>query len=219
VARRRVVGGDADGLGETAGRPVSRDLDGGGAVGLRFGAHTGAGDGRHGDTRPRGDRGDRTGMRWLEWSLPDDKPLDDFRAIKRCKSAAYITVGLLREQAQRVAEIAFAQFHCCRWGVGEGTWLPAGAWSACAGDWAPEDVPVVLGVDIGGTRSSSALVGVTTDLQVAEVHVYTGDDAVLEIVDRIVEIASRRPVLEVVHDPARFISDAMRLNRDHRCRR
>ena len=155
------------------------------------------------------------GLRWLEWSLPEDAELDDFKAIKGCNPAAYISTAMLREQAERVSPLAFAQFHACRWGVGEGAWLPPGAWTACAGDWAPDDDPVVLGVDIGGSRAASAVVGVTRDLHVAEMHVFQGDAAVMDVVDTIVEIAERRPVLEVAHDPWRFRSEALRLERDH----
>lgn len=155
------------------------------------------------------------GLRWLEWSLSEDKALDDFKAIKRANPASYITIASLREQAQRVTPIAFAQFHASRWGVAEGSWLPPGAWSECAGQLAPADEPVWLGVDIGGSRAASAVVGVTKDLQVAEVHVLQGDGAVLEVVDKIVEIAGRRPVVEVAHDPWRFRSEALRLERDH----
>jgi hypothetical protein len=155
------------------------------------------------------------GMRWLEWSLPEDRELTDFRAIKACNPARYITAGSLREQSERVTPISFQQFHCCRWGVGEGAWLPAGAWSACAGDWAPADEPVVLFVDVGGSRASTALIGVTLNLHVAEIRVLQGDDAVLEVVEEVLEIARRRPVLEVAHDPWRFRFEALRLQRGH----
>jgi hypothetical protein len=155
------------------------------------------------------------GVRWLEWSLADGKPLDDFRAIKACNPAAYITAASLREQAERVTPLAFAQFHACRWGVGQGAWLPEGAWSACAGEWAPPDEPVVLFVDVGGSRASTALVGVTPELEVAEIRILQGDEAVLHVVDEIVEVASRRPVIEVAHDPWRFRSEALRLQREH----
>jgi phage terminase large subunit-like protein len=74
---------------------------------------------------------------------------------------------------------------------------------------------VVLGVDIGGSRAASAVVGVTAGLHVAEVHVLQGETAVLDVVDRVLEIASRRPVREVAHDPWRFRSEALRLERDH----
>lgn len=155
------------------------------------------------------------GLRWLEWSLGEDRPLDDFRAVKECNPAAYITVQGLREQAERVTPISFAQFHACRWGVGEGSWLPPGAWTACAGELAPPELPIYLGVDIGGARAASAVVGVTKDLQVAEIEVFQGDEAVMDVVDKIVEIARRRPVVEVAHDPWRFRSEALRLERDH----
>lgn len=155
------------------------------------------------------------GLRWLEWSLAQDKALDDYKAVKACNPAAYITPALLREQAQRLTPVSFAQFHASRWGVGEGAWLPAGAWSACAGPWAPEAEPVWLGVDIGGSRAASAVVGVTAGLQVAEVHVLQGDEAVMGVVDRVLEIAGRRPVVEVAHDPWRFRSEALRLEAEH----
>ena len=38
----------------------------------------------------------------------------------------------------------------------------------------------------------------------------------MDVVDMIVEIASRRPVLEAAHDPWRFQSEALRLQREHR---
>lgn len=155
------------------------------------------------------------GLHWLEWSLAEDKQLDDWRAVKACNPAAYITTAALREQAQRLTPVSFAQFHACRWGVAEGAWLPPGAWSACAGPWADPAEPVVLGVDIGGSRAASAVVGVTAGLHVAEVHVLQGETAVLDVVDRVLEIASRRPVREVAHDPWRFRSEALRLERDH----
>jgi phage terminase large subunit-like protein len=72
-----------------------------------------------------------------------------------------------------------------------------------------------LGVDIGGARAASAVVGVTSAMQVAEVHVFHGDGAVLQVVDKVLEIAGRRPVVEVAHDPWRFRSEALRLERDH----
>lgn len=156
------------------------------------------------------------GLRWLEWSVPDDTPLDDFHAVKQANPASYITAAALREQAARVTPLSFAQFHACRWGVGEGAWLPPGAWQACAGTpTAPADAPVWLGVDVGGSRAASAVVGVTADLQVVEVHVYQGDEAVLQVTDRVLEIAGRRPIVECDYDPWRYRSEALRLHRDH----
>ena len=45
---------------------------------------------------------------------------------------------------------------------------------------------------------------------------FKGDESVLAVVDKIIEIASRRPVLELAFDPWRFQSEALRLQRDHR---
>jgi hypothetical protein len=83
------------------------------------------------------------------------------------RSGAHWTHGLhralLAEQYERVTPFAWAQFHACRWGVGEGSWLPVGAWQACRDDCVVADgSEVVLGVDIGGSRAASAVVAVQT---------------------------------------------------------
>ena len=44
---------------------------------------------------------------------------------RRCNPAPWITAEDLRRQRGAVPDTAFAQFHACRWGVGEGSWLPA----------------------------------------------------------------------------------------------
>ncbi|MGZ4172658.1 MAG: terminase large subunit domain-containing protein, partial [Solirubrobacteraceae bacterium] len=140
------------------------------------------------------------GMRWLEWSLPDDKDLDDFRAVKRCNPAGYITAASLREQAQRVTPLAFAQFHCCRWGIGEGTWLPPGAWTACAGETSFKDGERVwIAVDVGGTRSSTAIIFLNQALHVG-VRIFQGEDAIIFAANAVLEIAERFQIAEIVYD-------------------
>lgn len=154
------------------------------------------------------------GLRWLEWSLSEDEDPEDFRLVAKVNPLR--SVAELREQRARVTEVEWLQFHCCRWGVGEGQWLPPGAWSACAAkNLETGDEPVYLGVDIGGNRSASALIGVTADLKVAEVHIFQGEGAVLELAARVVEVGERRPVVEVAFDPMRFVGEALRLERDH----
>lgn len=156
------------------------------------------------------------GLRWLEWSLPEDADPEDMRAVKRANPAPWISVGDLREQHARVTPIEWLQFHCCRWGVGEGQWLPPGAWAACRGEpKAEQDTPVYLGVDIGGSRASSCVIGVTEDLEVVECHVFNGDEAVLRVTETVIEIAARRPVAEMSFDPWRYEAEALRLQRDH----
>jgi hypothetical protein len=73
-------------------------------------------------------------LHWLEWSVPDDVDLDDLQAVKAANPAPWITVADLRRQRAAIQESAFAQFHACRWGIGEGSWLPAGAWQQCVGE-------------------------------------------------------------------------------------
>jgi len=113
------------------------------------------------------------GLRWLEWSVPDDASLDDPIAVKAANPAPWITKSALKLQRLRVTEVEFAQFHACRWGVGEGAWLPPGAWASCLGDCEAWREDCWLGVDIGGTRAASAVIGVTADLRICEVHIYS----------------------------------------------
>jgi len=151
---------------------------------------------------------------WLEWSLQDDASLDDMRAVKACNPAPWITVADLRRQRAAVPELAFAQFHACRWGIGEGSWLPAGAWQACVG--APsftDGEPIWVGVDVGGERSASAVVWVNGGLHVG-CAIYHGDGGVLECVQQVRDLAGRYRLREVVFDPWRFGQAAQELERE-----
>ena len=136
--------------------------------------------------------------------------------MKRANPASWITRDGLREQKRRVTSVEWAQFHACVFGVGEGAWLPPGAWSACRGpvDLTPREV--FLGIDIGGTRAASALVGVTEDLQVPIVRVFHGDEAVLEVTRAVVELAEAGWTIRVLnYDPWRYHAEALRLRDEH----
>jgi len=151
---------------------------------------------------------------WLEWSLPDEADLDDMRAVKAANPAPWITVADLRRQRAAVPEAAFAQFHACRWGIGEGSWLPAGAWQACVG--APtftDGEPVWIDVDVGGERSASAVAWVNAGLHVG-VAIFHGDGGVLECVQQVRDLADRYAVREVIYDPWRFGQAAQELERE-----
>ena len=159
------------------------------------------------------------GLRWLEWSVPEHSSAEDLRAVAQANPLR--TVAELRQQRPRVSEVEWLQFHCCRWGVSSARWLPPGSWQACRGvyDIDPSE-PLVLGVDIGGSRSASACVGVVRgpdgSVHVATVEILQGVDAVLGIVAHVEQlIAAGRPIAEIVHDPMRFSSEALRLERDH----
>ena len=130
-------------------------------------------------------------LHWLEWSVPDEADLDDLAAVKAANPAPWITVADLRRQRAAIQEGAFAQFHACRWGIGEGSWLPAGTWQQCVGS--PEFTPgedVWIGVDVGGERSATAVVYVNGGLHVG-VAIYHGDPGVLEAVDHVRSIAGQ----------------------------
>lgn len=154
-------------------------------------------------------------VRWLEWSAPEGADPDDYRLAARVNPASRFTPAAMRDARGRVGELTYRQFHLCQFGVSEAQWLPAGAWQACRDpEPVPEDEPVVLGIDVGGSRAASAVIGVTRDLRVAEVHVHQGDEAVLEVTTTVEEIASRRPIIEAAYDPWRFRGEALRLERD-----
>jgi phage terminase large subunit-like protein len=159
------------------------------------------------------------GLRWLEWSVPEHVSAEDLRAVAAANPLR--TVAEIREQRPRVTEAEWLQFACCRWGVGSARWLPAGAWSDCRAAYEVEpDEPLVLGIDIGGSRSASACVGVVRGsdggVRVATIEILQGTDAVLGIVAHVEQlIAVGRPVAEIVFDPMRFSSEALRLERAH----
>jgi len=157
------------------------------------------------------------GLRWLEWSVPDEADAEDLRLVAACNPMR--TVAEMREQRPRVSELEHLQFHCCRWAVQSARWLPPGAWQACRSVYEVGDEPLVLGVDVGGSRSATAVVGCVADEQgvrVALVEVWQGADAVLKASAYIRElIASGRQVREIVYDPMRFDSEAQRLEAEH----
>ncbi len=153
-------------------------------------------------------------LHWLEWSVPDDVDLDNLWAVKKANPAPWITIPDLQRQRAAIQDGAFAQFHACRWGSGEGSWLPPGSWAACVGT--PEFVEgedVWIGVDVGGERSATAVVYVNEQLHVG-VGIYHGDPGVLEAVDHVRALAGTYNIRELVYDPWRFGQAAQELERE-----
>jgi hypothetical protein len=74
-------------------------------------------------------------------------------------------------------------------------------------------------VDVGGSRSATAVVGCVggeEGVRVALVEIWQGSDAVLKATAYIERLVSTgRPIREIVFDPMRFSSEALRLERDH----
>ena len=142
-------------------------------------------------------------MGMLEWSVPDDAPVDDLALAKQANPASWITEQGLAEQAEAVPEIAYRRFHLNQWVAKIGSWLPAGAWQSCAGSPEFEDGERVwVGVDVGGSRADSAVVWVNEQLHVG-VEVFTGEDAVTDVAAYVPELAERYTIAEAVFDPWR----------------
>jgi phage terminase large subunit-like protein len=153
-------------------------------------------------------------LHWLEWSVDDDIDLDDLDAVKAANPAPWITVADLKRQKAAVPDLAFAQFHACRWGQTEGSWLPAGAWQSCVGVPQFQDgEDIWVGVDVGGERSASAVVWVNEELHVG-CAIYHGDIGVLECVEQVRDLADKYTIREVVFDPWRFGQAALELERE-----
>jgi phage terminase large subunit-like protein len=157
------------------------------------------------------------GLNWIEHSVPEEADTEDLEVV--AQSNPLRTVAELREARPRLTELEWLQLVCGRWGVASARWLPAGSWSACRAVYEVDPAePLVLGVDIGGSRSATAVVGCVGDeegVRVACVEVWQGADAVLKAVDYIEQlIANGRPIREVVADPMRFSSELLRLERN-----
>lgn len=157
------------------------------------------------------------GLRWLEWSVPDEADAEDLRVVAAANPMR--TISELREQRPRCSDLEWLQFVCCRWGVQSARWLPPGAWQACQAEYdiGPGEA-LTLGVDVGGSRSATAVVGVVADedgVRVALVEVWQGSDAVLKASAYLRGLLETRTVREIVFDPMRFSSEALRLEADY----
>jgi hypothetical protein len=130
--------------------------------------------------------------------------------------ASRFTVAVMREARGRVSEITYRQFHLNQCGISEALWLPAGAWASARGPVDETPREIVLGVDIGGSRAASALIGVTPELEVAVIRIFEGDQAVLEVTAAILQLQREGWIIrEVAYDPWRYQAEALRLQQEH----
>lgn len=100
----------------------------------------------------------------FNYSAPT-KDRRDVAALKKANPASWITTDYLRQQATSPAlsDAEVLQLHGCVWAASSNSWLPAGAWSACAD---PErrvepGENIVLGFDGSASNDSTALIGCT----------------------------------------------------------
>jgi phage terminase large subunit-like protein len=132
--------------------------------------------------------------------LSNEEDPDDLRKAKACNPAAYITVAGLRKQKAALPPAAFGQFHCNVWGRAESTWLPSGAWAACADETRFRDGERIwVACDVGGDRSSTAVVWLNRDLHVG-VKVWQGEDAIQFAAFEVLKLAERYSIAEIVYD-------------------
>lgn len=142
-------------------------------------------------------------LHWLEWSLGEQHELDNLRAIARCNPAPWIGIGDLRRQKESVSEAAFAQFHCCRWGIKESQWLPPGAWAACQGEVKFTDGERIhIGVDVGGSRSATGVCWLNSTLHVG-VAIFEGEDGIYGAMETVLRLAEKYSVASISYDPWR----------------
>jgi len=152
----------------------------------------------------------------LEWACAEDGDLEDPEVLKTANPATFVTEDFLAEQIQSpgLHPLEVARFHGNVWTATADSWLPVGAWQSCAGDATIEDgEPVWVGVDVGGERSASAVVWVTEDLRVGAA-IYHGDEAVLDCLAKVRQLAATYTVAEVAFDPWRFGQAAIELERE-----
>jgi phage terminase large subunit-like protein len=142
-------------------------------------------------------------LRFLEWSCSEDADVDNPRVVKRANPASWISVDQLRATRESLPDLAHRRFVANQWTERAGHWLPPGAWQACAGQPDFEDgEAIIIGVDIGGERSDSAVVWVNERLHVG-CEILSGDRAVLDIAEVVHELAERFTIIECAFDPWR----------------
>lgn len=139
----------------------------------------------------------------MEWMVPVDRPLDDFKSAKQANPASWLTEAGLREQAEALHEFDYQRYHLNRWVARIGSWLPAGAWAQCANGLRPQEgEDVWVGLDVGGARADTAVVWINRAGAVG-CEILEGDDALMEIPALLLELAKRFRIRECVYDPWR----------------
>lgn len=157
------------------------------------------------DVRHRGAATDARGpdLRMLAWEVPEEANVEHVAEVKKANPASWITTDALREQRKRLPDIAYRRFVANQWVGRMGSWLPAGAWQACAGDATiPEGTDVWLAIDVGGSRADTAVVWIDKELRVG-VRIFSGTDAYLEVAALVPSLAQHFQIREVLFDPWR----------------
>jgi hypothetical protein len=122
------------------------------------------------DVRRRGAVTDARGpgLRFLEWTLPDDADVSKPSVVKRVNPASWITPEALATPVT-ACPTSPSGGTCATCGrSAPGHWLPPGAWQQCVTSPVIEAGETIsVGVDVGGQRSATAVAWVTDDLRAA----------------------------------------------------
>jgi hypothetical protein len=143
-------------------------------------------------------------LRLLEWAVAEDRDVTDSRVVKSANPASWISRAGLTEQRKALPETAFRRFLANQWVARMGSWLPPGAWQACANGKVeiPEGSKVWVGLDIGGARADTAIVWLDESFHIG-CRIWSGDDALMDATAFLPELARRYRVVEVAYDPWR----------------
>jgi phage terminase large subunit-like protein len=152
----------------------------------------------------------------FEWACTESDDLTDPKILKAANPASFVGEEFLAEQIDSpgLHPLEIARLHANVWTATAESWLPVGGWQACAADYTIEaGEPVWVGVDVGGERSASAVCWVTEDLRVGS-EIFYGDEAVLDCLAKVRELADELDVREVAFDPWHFSQAAIELERE-----
>lgn len=102
-----------------------------------------------------------------EWAAPDGCALDDEDAWHTANPALgdFLSVDALRATMRTTREAPFRRYRLNQWVGQTDSWLPWGAWEACAAPdrEVPAGTPVVLGFDGSVSDDATALVAATVE--------------------------------------------------------
>jgi phage terminase large subunit-like protein len=139
----------------------------------------------------------------LEWAVPDDEGIAP-GAVKKANPAPWISTRQIRAAKEALPELAYRRFVANQWTARIGSWLPAGAWQACANGNEPiqPGSKIWVGVDIGGARADTAIVWIDETFHVG-CRIWSGDEALMDATAFLPELARHYRVVEVAYDPWR----------------